>query len=95
MTTGELATIKNMWDMGLPVKQIAHAVGYSDHHIYRIAIHNRDVFPYRYKPRRTFDEGTKTMWAARVRGGECSYADVARQCGVSEATVYRWVGRYA
>jgi transposase-like protein len=95
MTTGELATIKNMWEMGLPVKQIAHAVGYSDHHIYRIAIRNRDMFPYRYKPRKTFGEDAKEMWARRVSSGESTVMNAANQCGVSCATIRKWVRRYA
>lgn len=95
MTASELRRVKDMWDMGLPVKQIAYEVGYSNQYIYTIARCNREQFPRRCRAHQSFDEGTKQMWARRVSSGESTIVNAANQCGVSRVTIRKWVRRYA
>lgn len=95
MTTMELMRIKRLWDAGLPVKQIAHATGYTQNSIYFVGAQHRDLFPRRHKRDGSYDEETKAMWVKRVRSGESSISGAARECGVARGTMRKWVRELA
>ena len=90
MTTGELRTASEMWASGVPVKQMAHLLGYSTDYLYWVAARNRERFPRRHAERRSVDAGTRELWVGRVRSGEARVCEAARACGVTHGTIGRW-----
>jgi IS30 family transposase len=47
MTDDELDLMERLWRAGMPSKQIARLLGYSDHTIRARACRDRERFPYR------------------------------------------------
>ena len=87
MTADEERAIAGLWAQGLSVREIADHVGYAEQTVRIFAHRHRELCPYRRPPKRT-DEGVARMWALRSKG--MSWSAIARELGISPATVWLW-----
>lgn len=87
MTDDELDLMERLWRAGMPSKQIARLLGYSDHTIRARASHDRGRFPYR---RLTPTPAEREAWVALMLSGDATPADAAAACGVTVACARIW-----
>lgn len=74
MTSEELDLMERLWREGVPTKQIARRLGYSDHTVRTRASRDRARFPYRRK-RRGRDAALDGMVAALEAAGRREACD--------------------
>lgn len=87
MTNDELARMERMWAEGVPSKEIARELGYSDHTVRARACRDRARFPYR---RREPTRVERETWVALMLSGDATPADAAAACGVTVACARIW-----
>lgn len=96
MTSEELDMMEAMWRGSMSIKKIANKLGYSASHITRIAMGNRNRFPYRHRNVKGTrqERKTKRMRAvSRIVSGESTPELEAERLGVNKETVRNWVWR--
>lgn len=96
MTSEELDMMEALWRGSMSIKMIASKLGYSANHITRVAMMNRDRFPYRHrnvKGTREERKAERTRAVSRIVAGESTPELEAERLGVSKETVKNWVWR--
>ena len=83
------AKAKCLWASGIPVKDIAEQCGIPYHAVMHWAENDRDAFPARRRSARLTDDQRRRIRELRVLG--MSYRGIAREVGVSPATVVKVV----
>lgn len=83
-----LARLERMWRDGVPLTEIAAALGYGRYYVEEVVSKDRERFPYRHRqvPRRT-----REKWVTWIMAGRTTKAEAARKLGVKYQTVDRWV----
>lgn len=76
-----------MWNDGVPVKEIAAVLGVSKENVYMIAHNHRGDFPRRHKWKEP--EWLEKAIGLRERG--MTYAEIGRVVGVSQQAVGAWL----
>lgn len=87
MTEQEIRALEQLWTGAMPIKQIAHRMGYCVGTIVVTMRKHRERFPKRCK---AFTQGEREAWADRYLSGELTAMDAARIAGVNPATIHRW-----
>lgn len=87
MTNDELDLMERLWRAGMPSKQIARLLGYSDHTVRTRASHDRERFPYR---RLTPTPAEREAWVALMLSGDATPAAAAAACGVTVECARIW-----
>ena len=87
MTNDELDLMERLWREGMPSKQIARRLGYSDHTVRSRACHDRERFPRRRREPTPAERGT---WVALMLSGDATPADAAAACGVTVECARMW-----
>ena len=85
-----------MWRGSMSIKMIASKLGYSANHIARIAMRDRDRFPYRHrsvKGTREERKAERVRAVSRIVAGESTPELEAERLGVNRVTVRNWVWR--
>ena len=87
MTTKTLKALSEMWNRGIPPKEMAHAFGINEWTLWTYIRRHRDLFP----NRRHHAE----WWRSTLAGVDGLNGDqAAARLGVSSTTVYKWRKRW-
>lgn len=88
MTEETLNEIERLWRDGVPLKDIADAVGYTKQYVALTVCKDRKRFPYR---REKTPIHTREKWVARINAGRITKAETAKLLGMHYQTIDRWV----